>query len=546
MPYAPQNSFLPNNDPYPHYPDDWIALPPPAPPDAASPAPNLQPDASTLAIANRPPPQPLPLEALWAHIPISAATWDPPIFPDALGQYQRPAPAPFNVPSLDGLGGLLAGLTKSQRAPSYPPLGLLSGLAHLQRPPADAPLGLLGVTINQQPPAPYASASRFSLFGAPTPDFSNQSPSLLGSLGNPSWSPSSASGIGGYSGPGRELAGSDTPTAASYASGSPSYLQPDLTDYQGGSAPYPYRGNDPLDHADPAWFAPVQLPPPVFRNSFGQLPSTGNTSGDIPPSDTTQGLPGSSNLPATNSREQTDTSFAPDSRRLIPPNLAGYQSGSPLPDVALVADKKENQRNIDLFNERAFGVSPPLKSAAPRLVPPLAATSRPSAPPVQAPPTPPPSLPTSPRGPAPPPGQPSPSVPAAGGRNLNPVGEQPGPGGLGEEESTTPSGLEWQQYEKKKGSQQTTRRTTYQGKEVTVRLDYPPDKDGIVDLKKYNWWKPGYAKPFLQKMVTEDFQEQIQKYQSLDPRVKFKFSEQPPPWAVQAIEQVGGTYIVEP
>jgi hypothetical protein len=53
-------------------------------------------------------------------------------------------------------------------------------------------------------------------------------------------------------------------------------------------------------------------------------------------------------------------------------------------------------------------------------------------------------------------------------------------------------------------------------------------------------------KPFLQKMVTKDFQEQIQKYQSLDPRVKFKFSAQPPPWAVQAIEEIGGTYIVEP
>jgi hypothetical protein len=372
MPYAPQNPFLPNNDPYPHYPDDWIALPPPAPPNAASPAPNLQPDASTLAISNRPPPQPLPLEAPWAHIPIGAATWDPPIFPDSFGQYQRPAPAPFNVPSLDGLGGLLAGLTRSQRTPSYPPLGLLTGLAHLQGPPADAPLGLLGVTINQQPPAAYASASRFSLFGTPTPDFSNQSPPLLGSLDDPSWSPPSASGIGGYSGPGREFAGSDAPTAASYASGSPSYLQPAPTEYQGGSAPYPYRGNDRLYHADPAWFASDQLPPPVFRNSLAQFPPTGNTPGDIPLSNITKGLPGSSNLRATNSAEQTDTSFAPDSRSLILPDPAGYQSGSPLSDVVLIADKKakENQRNIDLFNERAFGVSPPLNSAAPRLVPP--------------------------------------------------------------------------------------------------------------------------------------------------------------------------------
>jgi hypothetical protein len=77
-------------------------------------------------------------------------------------------------------------------------------------------------------------------------------------------------------------------------------------------------------------------------------------------------------------------------------------------------------------------------------------------------------------------------------------------------------------------------------------LDFPPAKDGIVDLKKYNWWKPGYMRPFLQGKVSEKFQTQIQKYQTLDPRVKFKFSEQPPPWVVHALEQVGGTYIVDP
>jgi hypothetical protein len=89
------------------------------------------------------------------------------------------------------------------------------------------------------------------------------------------------------------------------------------------------------------------------------------------------------------------------------------------------------------------------------------------------------------------------------------------------------------------------RRITFQGKEMNVRLDFPPDKDGVLDLKKYNWWKPGYSVPFLQQKVIEKFQLQIQKYQSLDPRVKFKFSEPPPPWVVQAIEQVGGTYVVK-
>jgi hypothetical protein len=77
-------------------------------------------------------------------------------------------------------------------------------------------------------------------------------------------------------------------------------------------------------------------------------------------------------------------------------------------------------------------------------------------------------------------------------------------------------------------------------------LDFPPDKDGIVDLKMYNWWKPGYVKPFLQGKVIEKFQIQIQKYQTLDARVKFKFSVQPPPWVVRALEEVGGTYIVDP
>jgi hypothetical protein len=82
--------------------------------------------------------------------------------------------------------------------------------------------------------------------------------------------------------------------------------------------------------------------------------------------------------------------------------------------------------------------------------------------------------------------------------------------------------------------------------EVSVRLDYPPAENGIVDLKKFNWWKPAYLKPFLQGRVQEDFKTQIKKYQTIHPRVQFKFSEQPPPWVVQALEEVGGTYIVDP
>jgi len=86
----------------------------------------------------------------------------------------------------------------------------------------------------------------------------------------------------------------------------------------------------------------------------------------------------------------------------------------------------------------------------------------------------------------------------------------------------------------------------YRGKETTIRLDFPPDEEGIVDLKFYNWWKPGYIRPFLQQVVAKKFQEQIQKYQAAHPNVKLKFSQQPPRWIVRAIEQVGGTYIVDP
>ena len=62
--------------------------------------------------------------------------------------------------------------------------------------------------------------------------------------------------------------------------------------------------------------------------------------------------------------------------------------------------------------------------------------------------------------------------------------------------------LEWQQFERDKGSQQTTRQTTYQGEDRTVRLDFPPDENGIADLKMYNWGKPGYQRPFLRELCT--------------------------------------------
>src|SRR5258708_5417983 len=86
------------------------------------------------------------------------------------------------------------------------------------------------------------------------------------------------------------------------------------------------------------------------------------------------------------------------------------------------------------------------------------------------------------------------------------------PAPIGDKSPTISSVPEWRQYELDKGSQQTIVRTIFEGRDITVRLDFPPDMDGIVDLRKFNWWKPGYMKPFLQGKVTKSFQMQIQKY----------------------------------
>jgi hypothetical protein len=127
-----------------------------------------------------------------------------------------------------------------------------------------------------------------------------------------------------------------------------------------------------------------------------------------------------------------------------------------------------------------------------------------------------------------------------------PLEEASPPAPTAREAPTSRTVPEWREYELRKGSTQFTLRVPYQGKEITIRLDFPPDEKGIVDLKYYNWWKPGYIRPFLQQVVAKKFQEQIQKYQAAHPDVKFIFSRQPPAWVVQAIELVGGTYIVEP
>lgn len=104
----------------------------------------------------------------------------------------------------------------------------------------------------------------------------------------------------------------------------------------------------------------------------------------------------------------------------------------------------------------------------------------------------------------------------------------------------------WKQYEDKHGSEQTTMHTTFDGNEVTVRLDKPPTDSTIIDFKDYDWSKSAYDTPFIQERVVENFQTQIGKYKTIRENVHFQFSRQPPQWVVKAINDVGGTYSVKP
>jgi hypothetical protein len=102
-------------------------------------------------------------------------------------------------------------------------------------------------------------------------------------------------------------------------------MSPDPTEYQGSGPLYAYVSNDPLSGAGP----------------------TGSTA-----------------------EGKVDRSELTDAR------------GSD--GVVLVADKKTDRRNLDIFDERAFGTTPPPGSTAPRLVPPIppaSALTQPQAPP---------------------------------------------------------------------------------------------------------------------------------------------------------------------
>jgi hypothetical protein len=62
-------------------------------------------------------------------------------------------------------------------------------------------------------------------------------------------------------------------------------------------------------------------------------------------------------------------SYAPYSGPFLPSDPIGFPQSSALPDLELIADKTKGPRNLDLFDERAFGETPPLGSPAPRMLP---------------------------------------------------------------------------------------------------------------------------------------------------------------------------------
>jgi hypothetical protein len=201
------------------YPDDWIALAAPATPRMAQPAPGPQPSAPNPDIANRPGPLPDPFTAYWSQIPAShlrAVAWDPPIFPNALGQYPRPTPAPRTAP------------------PVVPALGLLAGLANLQ------------------PATPEAALSSFGLLGGLALHPSNQPLGILGGLANlarslpPAGLGGTSNASGGSQGFSPALAGLYPQADVSYGSGSRSLMPPDQIGYRGGSNANANAENDPL------------------------------------------------------------------------------------------------------------------------------------------------------------------------------------------------------------------------------------------------------------------------------------------------------------
>jgi len=88
--------------------------------------------------------------------------------------------------------------------------------------------------------------------------------------------------------------------------------------------------------------------------------------------------------------------------------------------------------------------------------------------------------------------------------------------------------------------------TTFEGRAIKVRLDKPPSDAQVIDFKDFDWSNPSYQKPFIIDRVVDDFTVQIRKYRTIRPNVHLQFSQNPPPWVVDAIRRAGGTYSVAP
>ncbi len=290
---------------------------------------------------------------------------------------------------------------------------------------------------------------------------------------------------------------------------------------------------------------------------LGGIPKMLAASNDPLSSAGSRGILGAlANLQPAPSAAQQAASYFRDARAIISPQTLGFQDDDPLSGVKLVADKKTDKRNLDLFDERAFGTTPPIGSTAPRLVPPIVGKPPPSPPALPAPTPQPPPLSSSPRGSA---SAPRPLVPNASGTpgsnpetaGAHPKSVQVGTTSAGAGQPAPASGStvplrRGKSYEQKNNSLQTTMHVMINGKDVVVRLDFPPNENGVKELKDYNWSSPGYQVPFLQQEVIKDFQAQIRKYQEIHPEVRFQFSLQPPQWIERALDEVGGKYYVEP
>ncbi len=89
-------------------------------------------------------------------------------------------------------------------------------------------------------------------------------------------------------------------------------------------------------------------------------------------------------LPPANSNAQADAAFTPDLRPYLSSDPTQFGDEDPLPDIKFVADKKKESKGRDVFNGRAFGITPPLGSLAPKPIPPIVGGPPPLAPPARA------------------------------------------------------------------------------------------------------------------------------------------------------------------